>query len=285
MLTIPAPAKINLTLEILGKRADGFHEIRSVVQTIGLCDMVHFRESPELEIFSDPPDWKAVDSLVSQAVKITRKKTGCSEGAMITLGKNIPLGAGLGGDSSDAAATLRGLNRLWKLGLARDELSNMASQLSSDVALFLHGGTLGLSGRGEVVSPLMPIDNVWVVLLIPQIPQVSNKTEKLYHSVTSESYTRGQFTENMIRRLNTVGSIEPGMMFNAFDEVAFGYFNGLDVYRERFVDCGADNIHVAGSGPVLFTITPEITSAENIYRKLKRRNLEAYLCNTLGPIL
>ena len=133
MITIAAPAKINLTLEVLGKRPDGFHDIRSVVQTINLCDRLCFKPAKSIEITSTSPDWKAGKSLVSQAASLLRESCGCSSGAAITVEKRIPLVAGLGGDSSDAAAVLLGLNQLWKCELSQTQLSELAARLGSDV--------------------------------------------------------------------------------------------------------------------------------------------------------
>ena len=112
MLTVQAPAKINLTLEVLGRRRDGFHEIRSVIQAITLCDSLSFQLGEDIEFKSDSPDWTAEESLVSRATSLLRETTGRTKGATIAVSKHIPLMSGLGGDSSDAAATLRGLNRL-----------------------------------------------------------------------------------------------------------------------------------------------------------------------------
>ncbi|MFC1981580.1 4-(cytidine 5'-diphospho)-2-C-methyl-D-erythritol kinase [Chloroflexota bacterium] len=156
MLTVPAPAKLNLTLEVLGKRPDGFHEIRSVIQAINLCDSLRFQLSQEVTVKSDMPDWSAEESLVSKAASLLQRTTGCSKGASIEVEKLIPLISGLGGDSSDAAAALRGLNQLWKLGLTQEKLVGLAAQLGSDVAFFLYGGTALAEGRGELVTPLPP---------------------------------------------------------------------------------------------------------------------------------
>ncbi|GAI41543.1 unnamed protein product, partial [marine sediment metagenome] len=170
MLTVKAPAKVNLTLEVLGKRPDGYHEIRSVIQTINLCDSLRFRLNDKLQFGSDNPDFVVEESLVSRAAALLRQTTGCSKGARIEIGKRIPLASGLGGDSSDAAAILRGLNKLWRLGLSSAELLELAPRLGSDVAFFLYGGMALVEGRGERVTPLPPLPHRWVVLLMPPVP-------------------------------------------------------------------------------------------------------------------
>ena len=107
MLTVLAPAKLNLTLEVLGKRPDGYHEVRSVIQTINLCDSLNFKTSQNISFRSSMTDWASEKSLVSRAVSLLQETTGCSDGVSIEVIKRIPLMSGLGGDSSDAAATLR----------------------------------------------------------------------------------------------------------------------------------------------------------------------------------
>ena len=113
MMTATAPAKLNLTLEVLNKRPDGFHEIRSVVQTITFNDKLKISPSPRVEFRCDLPEWSSSRSLVSKAVSLLQNSTGCRQGALIEIEKRIPISSGLGGDSSDTAAVLRGLNLLW----------------------------------------------------------------------------------------------------------------------------------------------------------------------------
>lgn len=131
-LTVAAPAKINLTLEVLAKRADGFHEIRSVIQTVNIYDRLTLQSSPDTVIEADIPEWNAGKSLVLKAVQLLRQLSGGDKGVRINVEKVIPLVSGLGGDSSDAAAVLRGLNRLWGLGLSMAELHGLAGQLGSE---------------------------------------------------------------------------------------------------------------------------------------------------------
>jgi len=154
MLTIRAPAKLNLTLEALGKRPDGYHEIRSVIQTISLCDTLRFELSTEVSISSGLPEWSAEKSLVAKAVTLLQQTAGVAKGVKIEIAKNIPSVSGLGGDSSDAAATLLGLNKLWELNLPQSKLLELAVQLGSDVVFFLYGGTVLMAGRGEIITPL-----------------------------------------------------------------------------------------------------------------------------------
>lgn len=280
MLTLQSPAKLNLTLEVLAKRQDGFHEIRSVIQAINLCDTLHFQMSRTMDFNSDESIWIPEDSLVSKAARLLQEAAGFSKGATIKLDKRIPLLSGLGGDSSDAAATLRGLNELWGLDLSPDKLLELATKLGSDVAFFLYGGTALVEGGGEIVTPLPPVSHMWVVLLLPPVPRESGKTKRLYANVQASHYTGGQITDRLIARLTVGGEVIPSMLFNVFDDVARDSFIGLKEYWEQFLAAGAREVHLAGSGPALFTIMEDRVQAEKIYRRLQERGLESYLLET-----
>jgi len=169
MLTIEAPAKINLTLEILRKRDDGYHEIASVMQAVSLCDTLTFELASDTTLDCDDATLATEDNLALKAAHLLSAHTGYSGGVRIGLVKGIPVAAGLGGGSSDAAATLVALNNLWNLGLPLAELSLMAASVGSDVPFFLHGGVAMVSGRGELVRPLPAIGVDWAVIVTPAI--------------------------------------------------------------------------------------------------------------------
>ena len=281
MLTLLAPAKLNLTLEVLAKRRDGFHEIRSVIQTINLCDNLRFQLSRNIEFKSSLPDWVPEESLVSKAASLLREATGCSRGALIEVNKRIPLVSGLGGDSSDAAATLRGLNKLWGWGLSRAELLELAAQLGSDVAFFLYGGTALIEGRGERVTPLPPLPHMWVILVVPSVPRMPGKTKKLYASLKPGHYTDGQVTKRLAEALREGREFTPSLLFNTFENIVFTRRSKLSVYRGHIEKIGATDVHLAGSGPTLFTLVKDRTRAEDLYIRLKQQELETYLTETL----
>ncbi|MEE8618909.1 MAG: 4-(cytidine 5'-diphospho)-2-C-methyl-D-erythritol kinase [Dehalococcoidales bacterium] len=283
MLKVPAPAKLNLTLEVLAKRPDGYHEIRSVIQTINLYDSLCFQLDQKVTFKSNAPDWTPEKSLVSKAASLLRGTTDSPKGATIEVSKRIPLTSGLGGDSSDAAATLRGLNKLWELGLSQEKLLELASQLGSDVAFFLYGGTALVEGRGEKVTPLPPLPHRWVVLVAPDVPRQPGKTAQLYASLKVIHYTNGQITARLVAALREGREFTPSV-FNTFENVAFTQFPQLKVYQEHLVKAGADNIHLAGSGPTLFTLIKDKTQAEELYSRLKQQRLEVYLTDTLAII-
>ena len=284
MLTVLAPAKLNLTLEVLAKRSDGFHEIRSVVQTINLCDSLHFNLSQDTKFSCDKRGWIAGESLVSKATSLLQETTAYPGGATIEINKRIPMVSGLGGDSSDAAAILRGLNKLWGLGLSLPELLEFASALGSDVAFFLYGGTALLEGRGQIVTPLPTLPHMWVVLLVPPIPRTRGKTERLYTRLNASYYTNGQITEKFIAQLTEGKEVPLASLFNVFDDVAVESFAGLGDYWKQFLKTGAQEVHLAGSGPTLFALLKDKVQAERIHKNLQRQGLESYLLETLSTI-
>ncbi|MGB2814362.1 MAG: 4-(cytidine 5'-diphospho)-2-C-methyl-D-erythritol kinase [Dehalococcoidales bacterium] len=280
MLTISAPAKLNLTLEVLSRRPDGYHEIRSVIQTISLCDRLSFEASRSTDIRSDSPQWSAEKSLVSRAVNLIREATGVSQGIAIEVENRIPLISGLGGDSSAAAATLRGLNQVWKLNLTQVKLLELAAQLGSDVPFFLCGGTALAEGRGEVLTPLPPLPHHRVVLVIPDVPRLPGKTAKLYASLNASHFTDGQITRRVVEELKE--GREPATLFNTFENVVFAGGSELKVYRDHLRKMGAPHVHLAGSGPALFTLYKDKTEAEELYTRCKQQHMETHLVETVA---
>ena len=281
MLTVRAPAKINLTLEVLGRRGDGFHEVRSLIQAIDLCDRLHFKSGTGVEFSSTSPGWQPEISLVSKAVRLLQEVTGCRQGGRIEVEKVIPLLSGLGGDSSDAAAVLQGLNQFWALGLSRSDLEALATRLGSDVAFFLYGGTALLSGRGEVVTPLSPLPQRWLVVVVLSAPRLTGKTGELYARLKPEHFTDGRMTQHLADAL-AEDRFSADLLFNTFENVASATFPDIDYYREQLSQAGAANVHLAGSGPALFSLFSTKAEAESSYGLLLERGIETYLTATLS---
>lgn len=144
-----APAKVNWTLEVLGRRDDGFHEVQTVMQAVDVCDEVEATPAEELAVTIEGPERAIEGDLVAEAARRLARKVGKVGGAALRVRKRIPLSAGLGGGSSDAGATLRLLTRLWRLGMVEEELAVLAAGLSSDVSFFLFGGTALAGGGGS----------------------------------------------------------------------------------------------------------------------------------------
>jgi 4-diphosphocytidyl-2-C-methyl-D-erythritol kinase len=281
MVKIKAPAKINLTLEVLGKRPDGFHEVRSVIQAIDLCDKLQFEVGQGISFQCDMKGWNAGESLVSRAVALVREITGCSEGVIIKIEKRIPLMSGLGGDSSDAAAVLRGLNELWGLNLSPKDLWELAGRLGSDVAFFLHGGTALVEGRGELITPLPSLGGIWVVLVVPDVPGEPGKTRRMYQSLTTSHYTDGKITEGLVDLIKSGGEFDTSMLFNTFENIVFDDVNIRRVYIGHLLKLGGPRVHLAGSGPALFTMFRDGAQAKDLYTRFKNQGMSAYLAATV----
>jgi len=281
MLTVKAPAKLNLTLEVLGKRPDGFHEIRSVIQAIDLCDTLFFSAGEGISFTCDMEGWSTEKSLVTNTAKLLQEVTGCKKGAAVRIEKRIPLMAGLGGDSSDAAAVLRGLNELWDLNIPPPELQELAAELGSDAPFFIRGGTALAGGRGESLTPLPSPSKRWVVLVMPDISVAPGKTGRLYTGLNKGHFTDGKVTDELVRALHKGDKVVPSLLFNTFENIAFDYFPGLRVYKEHLIKLGAPYVHLAGAGPSLFTLCDDKSGAEELFTRCENQGMKVYLAETL----
>ncbi len=275
MLTVYAPAKVNLVLEVLGKDND-HHRISSVVQSIDLCDVLNFELDEEICFDCDEPSLRR-DNLVTRAAIRLKESTGCSLGARIELRKHIPWGAGLGGGSSDAAATLLALNQLWGLRLPPTKLVRLAFELGSDVPFFIHGGTALVEGKGDRVRPQPPLPSTSFVLLLPPFARVPDKTKQMYSNLRVADFTGGELVEAALLSLRQGQRPDPDAMFNVFEKVASSFFPGLDEYRKILEEAGAPRVYLAGSGPCLFASFSFRKEAAELFSRLKKQRLECYL--------
>lgn len=285
MLTLPAYAKVNLVLEVLGERDDGYHEVSSVFQSIDLADTLSFELSDELELRCNIPDLVSLENAILKAARLLQRETGCDEGASIYLDKRIPIGAGVGGHSANEAAALKGLNELWGLGLPQHRLVELAWGLSSDTSFFLYGGTALAQGRGERITPLPPPPQAWVVLLKPAVGHIPHKTARIYAGLSPSRFTSGGLTQRFIEHLRRGEPIDTSLLFNVFEFVAFDFFPRLHWYRSRFFAAGAIDVHLAGCGPSLFSLVWDRASGEAISERLKDEGHEVYLVRTMGGAL
>ena len=279
MLTVYAPAKVNLVLEVLGKD-NGYHRISSIVQSIDLCDVLNLELDKEIRFECDEPRLRR-DNLVTRAVSLFKESTKCDLGARIELRKHIPWGAGLGGGSSDAAATLLSLNELWRLEMPLSRLIRLAFELGSDVPFFIHKGTALVEGKGERVRPQPPLPSTSFVLLVPPLPKVPDKTQQMYSSLRVADFTGGEFVEAALLSLRQGQRPDPDVMFNVFENVAFNLFPGLEKYRRILEEAGAPQAYLAGSGPCLFALFSRKEEAADLFSRLKKQRLECYLAYSL----
>jgi len=257
-----APGKINWTLEVLGHRPDGYHEVRTVLQTLDLCDRVRVSPSTDLELVLTglvgqagallagvPPS----ENLVYRAAALLRHRAGGQAlGARIELEKAIPAGAGLGGGSSDAAATLRALDRLWGLGLAPAELASLGAQLGADVPFFLFGGTALGRGRGDEVTPLPDVRSRRLLLAIPR-GRLARKTAAMYARLRPEHFSGGEASERLAAAILRGVAPNDDDVFNTFEGIAAEVLPEAAAAAERCQGLGL-RPHLAGSGPAQFVL-------------------------------
>lgn len=285
MITLHAFGKINLTLEVLGRRADGYHGIVSVLQTVALADVLSLEPAEVVEFVCTDPAVDRPDLIaepILRAADLLRGKTGCVRGARIRFERmGIPRGAGLGSSSAAPAAVLRGLNDLWKLALSESDLEELAASLGSDTPFFIRGGTALARGRGERIMPLEPLPRVWLAVIIPPIAVGAQKTARLYRSLTPAHYASGGATARLIEALRAGKPLGAELLYNTFERVAFDFFSGLEAYREKLLAAGAPAVHLAGSGPALFAIVPNRSAGEAMAQRIGDPNLRMYITHTV----
>ncbi len=282
MLTARAYAKVNLTLEVLGKREDGYHQITSVMQTIDLWDEVRFAPSEGLHLNCEITSLQTPDNLVVRAAALLKETTGYAGGAEITLEKGIPLAAGLGGGSSDAAITLRVLNRMWDLRLDIERLLSLAATVGSDVPFFLKGGTALVEGRGEEVHQLPPMPPVCLVLLVPAL-EIPRKTATLYGHITPDHYADGDATRRMRRSIEARRPPGGDLLCNAFEAVAFDLYPALGACRGALLDAGAGWVRLTGTGPGMYTFAASEAEAKAMAGRLRGLGYRPHVAWSLEP--
>ncbi len=287
MLTLKAYAKVNLTLEVLGRRTDGYHEIATVMQTIDMYDTVRLTPADEITLSCDDSSLQSFDNLAYKAARLLQDESGYDGGAHIAINKAIPVSAGLGGGSSDAAATLRGLNDLWQTGMSAAQLESLAAKIGSDVPFLLKGGTAIALGRGERVRYLPPADVQWLVVLTPDVRHagdVPSKTAALYHMIEPSNYTRGFLTRKLEARIRGGGDVPAQFLFNAFDSIAFDAYPGLERCWNTFFELGAREIHLSGSGPSIYALMPRRELGTAIHLLLRHKyGMNAHLASAIQP--
>jgi 4-diphosphocytidyl-2-C-methyl-D-erythritol kinase len=281
MLEIMAYAKINLTLEVLGKRPDGYHDICSVIQPINLYDTLSFENCDDIIVSCDIPGWSMDKSLVAKAVVLASKESGLLDGIKIDIKKNIPLLSGLGGDSSDVAAVLNGLNILWNLDMPPEKLGEMAERLGSDVFYFLEGGTSLVEGRGEKIRSLSSLSQMWAVIVLPDVPRESGKTAVMYAALRPAHFTDGQISRKLADNLASGYGVDFSLLFNTFENIAFKDFTIRRVYVDHLQKLGAPHVHLCGSGPAVYTLFEDKAPAEELYDRCCNHGMEVYLVETI----
>jgi 4-diphosphocytidyl-2-C-methyl-D-erythritol kinase len=280
-----AYAKLNLTLEVLGHRYDGYHEVRTILQTIDLADRLEILASADLQVECDQPSLNGDANLVWRAAVRLAQWVNMEPQAHIYIQKRIPIGMGLGGGSSDAAAALLALNRLWDLNLGYEELTQVAAELGSDVPFFLMGGTALAQGRGERVGTLPPLPYLPLTLVCPDI-SVLNKTASMYSCLTLAHYSDGGVTRRMVEILSGgqfVLESVPDLIHNVFEEVAAQVFPDFGRLQQEVNALAPGRFHLSGAGPALFALPSSEIEYQWVARALKPYPVKVYLVHSVTP--
>jgi 4-diphosphocytidyl-2-C-methyl-D-erythritol kinase len=286
-LEVIAPAKLNFVLEVTGRRSDGYHEVASVMQTIALADTVRLEPSTSVELevsgeaVSGVPREGPRNLAFAAAHALAEAARRPELGARIELDKRIPVGMGLGGGSTDAAAVLRGLNLLWGLDLDAQALVEVAASVGSDVAFFLHGGTAFATGRGEQVEPLPDVESVDITVFTAEV-EAEDKTRRMYGSLSPADFTDGHKAHVAAESIRRGLPLSEFDMHNAFDRHVGDLAPQV---ASAMALCRAENLGVfaAGSGPGFFTPVALGELPPLLLRELERDwGVQAVACRTLA---
>ncbi len=263
-----ARAKINLAIDVLGKRADGYHEVAMVMQSVALADRVTLAAAEGISVSATGAELDCGPAnLAYRAAALLQEKCGCGRGVRITLAKNIPLAAGLAGGSADAAAVLRGLNVFWRLGLAPSDLEEYGAALGSDVPFCLRGGTVLATGRGELLKPLPSMPHAWVVLAKPP---VDVSTAWVYGNYRGERVAAHPDIGGMTASL--AGGDLTGVasrLANVLESVTVPAHPQIAALKAAMLEHGAMASLMSGSGPTVFGLVQDRDQATKIAASLR----------------
>ena len=296
-IIIKCPAKINLHLEVIGKRHDQFHELAMIMQNIDLSDFLEFKinNAGFIKLDSDCNDLSvSEDNLIIKSANLLRKLLNIDLGANIFLRKNIPIGAGLAGGSSNAAGTLIGLNKLWNLNLDQNTLSSLSSKIGSDVPFFINGGMQLCFGRGEILEKLNSNFRYGVLLL--KNPSVSVSTAETYKKYNikycASYYTNTEKIQNIRENLR-----DNGLNRLNFSKQNVIIKNDLQLVVENENDSVKEALYLlsnlkncltfsmSGSGPTCFALFKDVDTANNElnenYKLFKNKGYDSWVCNFL----
>ena len=281
-LLVKAPAKINLSLDVLHKRSDGYHEVEMIMTTIDLADRIELTllNEDKINIVTHnrfvPDDQR---NLAFQAAKLLKERFAIKKGVTIAIEKNIPVAAGLAGGSSDAAATLRGLNKLWNLGLSLDQLAELGAEIGSDVSFCVYGGTALAKGRGELITEIPAPPTCWVILAKPFI---GVSTAEVYRRLDLKNVNHPNIGK-MIEALQTKDYEKVcGQVGNVLEEVTLNLYPEVAQIKEQMKRFGADAVLMSGSGPTVFGLVQHDSRMHRIYNGLRGFCDQVFAVRMLG---
>lgn len=272
-IRLRARAKINLTLDVTGKRDDGYHLIESIMQTVSLYDGIYMKRIQKNEIIlKSNLSWLPTDNrnLAYRAAELMKAKFGIKEGVFIEIDKRIPVAAGLAGGSADCAAVLVGMNRLFDLGLSMKELESLAFLLGSDIPYCVQRGTVVSEGVGEILTPVKcPCPMCYVVLA--KLP-VSVSTATVYRGLDLQSVQDHPDTKGMIQAMAEADITKMGQLLgNVLETVTIPMHPQIAQLKEELVQLGAEGALMSGSGPTVFGLFKEEESAKKAASTIRKK--------------
>ena len=273
-ITRKAYAKINIGLDVLRRREDGYHEVRMIMQTVDICDDLTFERTAQsgIMIRTDREDLPVDDNnLIYKAADLLFREKGVTEGVKITLTKRIPIAAGMAGGSSDAAATMRGLNELFEMGYSVKELHELGVKLGAVIPYCLVGGTMLSEGIGEILTPLPAPPDCFLVVAKPDI---NVSTAFVYGNLHADRLAYHPDIDGMIEALRT-GSLNgiTDRLGNVLETVTVKEYPVIEELKELLRSMGAENALMSGSGPTVFGIFKKREAAEAAARAIEDQRL------------
>ena len=258
--------------------------MRTLLQTIELWDDLEFALAEDLSVECEGLDVQPQEELSYRAALLLQDASSTRQGVAIRLRKGIPVAAGLGGGSADAAATLEALRRLWHVELPEETLYGLAAQLGADVPFFLGGGTALASGRGDVITALPPLPHTWLVLL-PVSAALPSKTAALYARLRPEHHRDGGSVDGLADALRAGTPVREEWMVNTFEHVADDVYPRHAERRQALAVAVGGTAHLSGAGPSLFALVAGRTEGEQACARLRADGLAPLLVRTMQPIM
>ena len=288
MLTVSANAKINLTLDILGKRDDGYHEVELVLQSIALADTLEFAKIDHgIDFHLDSSQLVGADilpidssNLAVRAAKLMQDNFKLDAGIFIRLIKRIPIEAGLAGGSTDAAAVIRGVNSLFNLRLTAERMCELGAEIGSDVPFCIIGGTCLASGRGEKLKRLADLPSIPIVLIKPRGAISTAWAYKTYDSDRSNEHPDTKQICEAINLSDTKAVTE--LIFNVLERVAIKKYPAISTIKDKLIEAGAIAAMMSGSGPSIFAITKSNEDSQRIAELFKDSGSQVFVTKTIG---
>lgn len=270
-LKIAAPGKINLVLEVLRRRPDGYHAVRTIMHSLELADTLTITGGDRgVRVTCDHPGVPENEgNLVHRAARLLAETAGIEPAVHIHIAKRVPVAAGMGGGSSDAAAALRGLSRFWNLRPDSRKLASLAARLGSDVAFFLRGGCALGTGRGERIYPWQAVPGMWVAIVNPGVPV---STAEVYKKLNLQLTSQKNYINLMrpaIYRKNPIKISQN--LFNQLENVTLTMQPVIGRIKEELTACGVLAAMMTGSGPTVFGLLPSRAAGETVLKTLGAR--------------